>query len=216
MKTAGRAQLSSPSVSAARPFLDHPTGDDGAHLRRCHAMAPSAPPDANRLIQCAQPTCRASFVVCVRCDHGRRFCSKACADSVRRAQSRMASRTYQRTERGRALHAARQARYRDRCRSRVTHQSGVAPSKPGGDEPSPRVDEGARARSPDEPQMAALPPPTSALSAPSIPAAHPPSCAFCGRETVFLRLWRARRRPPIRRRRRGQRAKGPRCTTGAQ
>ncbi len=79
-------------------------------------------PEANRLSTCA--SCRRTFAVCGPCDRGRRYCGPGCARAARRTQLRRAGRHYQRTEPGRAAHAARQARYRAR-RARVTHQSAV-------------------------------------------------------------------------------------------
>jgi len=53
---------------------------------------------------------------------GAAFLQPSCASSFRRSSLRRAGRQYQATDRGRSLHAARQARYRDRLRA-VTHQS---------------------------------------------------------------------------------------------
>jgi len=43
-----------------------------------------------------------------------RYCGAECASAARRGSLRRAARAYQRTERGRRLHADRQARYRAR------------------------------------------------------------------------------------------------------
>jgi len=60
--------------------------------------------------------CQVPVVVCTSCDRGQRYCGRACAQAVRRENQRASNRRYQATERGRKLHSARQARYRDRLR----------------------------------------------------------------------------------------------------
>ena len=79
-------------------------------------------PESARLAVCARLDCRRQFSVCGRCDRGRRYCGAECAEASRGESLRRAGRAYQRTERGRKLHAARQARYRVR-RVPVTHHS---------------------------------------------------------------------------------------------
>lgn len=66
--------------------------------------------------------CHALIMLCSRCV-SRRFCSKECAQKRRRQRVREAGRVYQATERGSALHAARQRQYRARRAASVTHQS---------------------------------------------------------------------------------------------
>ena len=77
---------------------------------------------SSRLALCGLPACRKPFSLCPGCDHGHRYCSRDCAKKARLAQQREASRRYQRTERGRRSHTARQRRYRE-TRRKVTHQS---------------------------------------------------------------------------------------------
>jgi hypothetical protein len=134
-------------------------------------------PLSNRLTTCAERSCNRPFAVCGECDRGRRFCCRQCADKSRRASLRRAGRHYQATDRGRSLHAIRQARYRERVRA-VTHQSrGADPKK--------------------QPETAGS---ATRQSAPPVVRSElclPPACAVCCRPGVFLRngfLDRARRR----------------------
>lgn len=85
-------------------------------------------PENARLAVCARVDCRRQFSVCGRCDRGRRYCGAECAAASRRESLRRAGRAYQRTERGRQLHAARQARYRVRY-APVTHHSAPNPQE---------------------------------------------------------------------------------------
>jgi hypothetical protein len=73
-----------------------------------------------RLFNCAR--CRCQVVLCSHCDRGQIYCGRACAQAARRQSARAAGRRYQRSRRGRFAHAERQRRYRQRCRSKVTHQ----------------------------------------------------------------------------------------------
>lgn len=57
----------------------------------------------------------------VRCDRGQIYCNGTCAQEARRERQREARRRYQATPRGRAMHAARNRRYRARRRG-VTDQ----------------------------------------------------------------------------------------------
>jgi hypothetical protein len=86
-------------------------------------------PVSARSFQCAWRDCQRVVSLCSRCDRGNRYCSPACASMARRASLRAAGLRYQRSRRGRFKHAARQARYRARCRARqkVTHHSPQAP-----------------------------------------------------------------------------------------
>jgi len=77
--------------------------------------------DSLRFVVCAQPACAQVFFLCPRCDRGQWYCGRACATAVRRATLRAAGARYQDTRRGRRQHAARQARYRERSREKVTH-----------------------------------------------------------------------------------------------
>lgn len=74
-----------------------------------------------RLFLCAR--CRKQVLLCSHCDHGQRYCSRACSSASRRGQRRQSSQRYQRSARGRLKHAARSADWRRRCRAR--HPSGA-------------------------------------------------------------------------------------------
>jgi hypothetical protein len=150
---------------------------------------------SNRLTTCAAHGCNRPFAVCGGCDRGRRFCSRSCADSARRGSLQRAGRQYQATDRGRRLHAARQARYRDRLRA-VTHQSRDA-----------------------EPKLATNGPIDTLTAVPTRavrPAlCLPPNCAFCRRPGVFLRNGFLDRTPrPRPRRRVSQRTRSMRVRHG--
>ncbi len=138
-------------------------------------------PPSNRLTTCADGSCNRPFAVCGGCDRGRRFCCRQCADRSRRASLQRAGRQYQKTDRGRSLHAIRQARYRERMRA-VTHQSRDA------DRNHSQKEHKSTTR------QAAAPLVRSDLC-------HPPACAVCFRPAVFLRngfLDRTLRRPESR------------------
>jgi len=67
---------------------------------------------SHRLFLCG--CCLAQVQVCRSCDRGQRYCSPQCAAQARRQRQREAGQRYQRTERGRQRHAARQHAYRQR------------------------------------------------------------------------------------------------------
>ena len=74
------------------------------------------------IVVCRDPGCGRALALCTACDVPRaRYCGRACARWARRCRQRIASRRYQRSWRGRWLHAMRQQRYRER-RKKVTHQ----------------------------------------------------------------------------------------------
>lgn len=81
---------------------------------------------AGRLFLCAR--CRAQVLICGRCDRGQRYCTAECSRTMRRASVRDAGRRYQRTRRGRHLHAARARRYPAARNKIVTHQGSPAPA----------------------------------------------------------------------------------------
>ena len=128
-----------------------------------------------RLFNCTR--CRCQVVICSHCDRGNIYCGKRCSQTARHQSQREAARRYQRTYRGRLAHAARQRRYRQRRRQKVTHQG------------SPR--EVADETLPTESS-------TSAQQGES-PATVPGDgirCDFCGRVcSHFLRQTFLRRRP---------------------
>jgi hypothetical protein len=76
-----------------------------------------------RLFNCAR--CRCQVVICSHCDRGHIYCGKRCSETARRQSQREAARRYQKTRRGRFAHAARQRRYRQRRRAKVTHQGSL-------------------------------------------------------------------------------------------
>ncbi len=87
-------------------------------------------PDCRRFVcdQCAQVV-----YICSWCDRGQRYCSDECRRRARRQNQREANQRYQRTRRGRLLHAQRQAAYRARQRApdeKVTHHSCHAEVRP--------------------------------------------------------------------------------------
>jgi len=78
-------------------------------------------PDCRRFLCDA---CRRAVYLCSACDRGQRYCSTECRSRARREGQRGAGRRYQRTLRGRRMHARRQARYRARQQAaaeKVTH-----------------------------------------------------------------------------------------------
>jgi hypothetical protein len=72
-----------------------------------------------RLFLCSR--CRVQVLVCRRCDRGQIYCFGACAQEARRERRREARRRYQATDRGRAMHADRNRRYRARRRCVTDH-----------------------------------------------------------------------------------------------
>jgi len=77
-----------------------------------------------RLYNCARCSCQT--VICSPCDRGNIYCSKRCAEIVRKASLRAAGKRYQRKRRGRFKHAERQRRYRTKVK-KVTHQGSQEP-----------------------------------------------------------------------------------------
>lgn len=147
----------------------------------------------NRMTTCGRRECSSLFAVCGGCDRGRRYCGDRCAEIARRAQTRRAGKCYQSGARGRLLHAARQARYRDRL-VRVTHQPAIAKpiSLKNAHEISVSVPDGhQQARGAPSPAFA------SVADAPCSRVA--PHCTRCGRAAAFVRtqhVGRARRSYP--------------------
>ena len=139
------------------------------------------PSSCNRFVICARGDCRRQFSVCVDCDGGRRYCGPECARAARRLGLSRAGRAYQATERGRELHAARQARYRDRRRA-VTHHRLPDPPLLGH---SGTVSPGTSLSPADAVGTAgAVPETTGPSSSPGSTA-----CVSCGRCSSFVRLY---------------------------
>ena len=132
-------------------------------------------PSSARLFICAR--CRRQVVICSHCDRGNIYCGKQCSQRARHQSRREAGRRYQRTRRGRFAHAARQRRYRQRRRAKVTHQ-GSLPVLP--DETLPAESRTSARRS----------------DAPAAVPADGIRCHLCGRVcSHFLRQSFLRRRP---------------------
>jgi len=77
--------------------------------------------------------CRSQVLVCRRCDRGQIYCVGTCAQEARRDKQREARRRYQATPRGRAMHAARNRRYR--ARGRCVTDQGLANKPKAGPRP---------------------------------------------------------------------------------
>lgn len=75
-----------------------------------------------RLYLCAH--CREQVLLCSECDHGQRYCSRACSNMSRRERRRETVRRYQRSERGRRNHVARTASWRARRRAQRQASAG--------------------------------------------------------------------------------------------
>ena len=65
--------------------------------------------------------CRIQVLICRRCDRGQIYCAGICAQEARRERPREARRRNQATPGGRAMHAERNRRYRDRRRCVTDH-----------------------------------------------------------------------------------------------
>jgi hypothetical protein len=83
--------------------------------------------ESGRLFMCAR--CGCQVVVCGCCDRGQIYCDGDCSELARRQTLHRAGRRWQRTSRGRRMHAARMARYRARQRQIVTHHGSPAPPR---------------------------------------------------------------------------------------
>lgn len=73
-----------------------------------------------RLFSC--PLCHALVAICSPCDRGQVYCGTGCSTTARSRSQCESGQRYQATERGRRLHAARQARYLIRREAKMTHQ----------------------------------------------------------------------------------------------
>lgn len=71
-----------------------------------------------RLYQCTY--CHKQCLICSKCDHGNIYCFDGCADIARRKSCRAANDRYQNTFQGKVCHAARQKRYREGLKQKVT------------------------------------------------------------------------------------------------
>ena len=75
--------------------------------------------DTARLYSCLR--CNSQVTICRRCDHGNIYCMK-CAPKARQEAKNRAATRYQASYRGRSNHAARQRRYRESLKQKVTHK----------------------------------------------------------------------------------------------
>ncbi len=75
--------------------------------------------NAARLYSCQR--CNAQVTICRHCDHGNRYCME-CAPIARQEARKRAAARYQDSNQGRLNHAARQSRYRERQKKKVTHK----------------------------------------------------------------------------------------------
>lgn len=83
--------------------------------------------DDARLFNCQ--CCGRQLRVCRRCDRGQRYCSPQCRGAGRRQSQREANARYQDTRRGARHHAARQARWRERQKHKVTYHGFRTPHR---------------------------------------------------------------------------------------
>jgi hypothetical protein len=75
--------------------------------------------DTARLYSCLR--CNSQVTICRRCDRGNIYCIKCAPKAGQEARDRAATR-YQASYRGRSNHAARQRRYRESLKQKVTHK----------------------------------------------------------------------------------------------
>ena len=80
--------------------------------------------DSARLYNCAQ--CHSQVMICRHCDRGHIYCTE-CAPVARQDARNRAAARYQASDEGRAKHAARQRRYRERLKYKVTHKASGDP-----------------------------------------------------------------------------------------
>jgi hypothetical protein len=76
---------------------------------------------SSRLYQCLR--CHAQVVICAKCDRGNRYCKNGCVKKARHTSVARAGKKYQQSRTGRFNNAARQQRFRERNKQKVTHQS---------------------------------------------------------------------------------------------
>ena len=72
-----------------------------------------------RLLNCIR--CHKQVRICSTCDRGNIYCGSECSVPARRELERAAGARYQKSYKGRLKHAARQQRYREREKQKVTH-----------------------------------------------------------------------------------------------
>ena len=75
---------------------------------------------SSRLYHCCR--CHAQVIICSSCDRGHRYCPGRCRHDARSESIKRAGKKYQSTRPGHFNNAARQQRYRQRNKQKVTHQ----------------------------------------------------------------------------------------------
>ena len=83
--------------------------------------------NSSRLYHCCR--CHAQVIICSHCDRGQRYCTGGCSADARASSLKRASKKYLSTRAGRFNNAARQARFRERKKQKVTHH-GSSPVVP--------------------------------------------------------------------------------------
>jgi len=109
----GEAPAQPMALHPARCHI-HQSAASGTRCRLCEEIT------ALRTYRCAR--CDQTVLICSRCDRGHLYCAAGCAALCQRESLRRAGAQYQKTQRGRRKHAARQALYRRRQKQKVTHQ----------------------------------------------------------------------------------------------
>ena len=140
-------------------------------LRYRPSASDTVPPGNARFFLCA--CCRKFTVVCQPCDRGQRYCGKECSLKARRASQRRSGAFYQRTERGRVNHAARQRAWRERRRAGQMSPDALPLATPPPVEPAPPAA--------PPPSVAAAPAHLEASSALPAPASQTPLAAGPGK-----------------------------------
>ena len=102
--------------------LDRPSQEPVHTQRPRHAGAHES--NSARLYNCLR--CRSQVTLCRHCDRGHVYCVE-CAPVARRDAQDRAARRYQASYQGRVNHAARQGRYRERLKQKVTHKGSGDP-----------------------------------------------------------------------------------------
>jgi len=121
--------------AAPRPVPEHGSGCSIAvrvRFVQSSSTGRGGPINDGRLLVCAR--CRRQVLICSRCDRGQQYCGARCSGVARRESRRASAQRYQQSRRGRHCHAARQRRYRARCRqglehNKVTHHGSAVASR---------------------------------------------------------------------------------------
>jgi len=78
---------------------------------------------SSRIYHCGR--CFAQIIICTHCDHGHRYCARGCRKIARLASLKRAAQKYQNTRAGRFNNAARQQRFRQQAKQKVTHHGSI-------------------------------------------------------------------------------------------